>query len=63
MTLAHERLESQMCGFYFMGRLGHTFLLFFGPRDRSETLRNGPGMLLDKVSAQTVDSEPDSDRF
>ena len=42
-----------------MGRLGQTFLLFW-PRDRSETLQSGPGMLLDRFSSQTVDSGPNS---
>ena len=39
------------------------FFTFFWPRDRSETLRSGPGMLLDQFSGQTVDSGPDSGHF
>ena len=31
--------------------------------DLSQKLRNGPGMLLDQVSGQTVDSGPDSGHF
>ena len=31
--------------------------------DPSQRLRNGPGMLLDQVSGQAVDSGPNSDHF
>ena len=31
--------------------------------DPSQRLRNGPGMLLDQVSAQTIDSAPDLSKF
>ena len=50
-------------GLGFMGRLGQTFLFFWGPQAWSKTLRNGPGMLLDRFSGQTVDSGPDSGHF
>ena len=52
-----------------LGWLGHTFLLFspgtapWSGLDPSQRLRNGPGMLLDQVSAQTVDSRPISGHF
>ena len=39
------------------------FFTFFWPRDRSETLGSGPGMLLNRFSDQTVDSGPDSRHF
>ena len=44
------------------GGLGKLFN-FFWSRDRSETLRSGPGMLLERFSARTVDSGPDSGHF
>ena len=37
-------------------RLGQTFLLLLGHG-------NGPGMLLERFSSQTVDSGPESDNF
>ena len=46
--------------------LGHAFLAGTAPwsgLDPSQRLRNGPGMLLDQVSRQTVDSGPDSGHF
>ena len=39
------------------------FFTFLWLRDRSETLRNGPGMLLDRFSTQTVISGPESGHF
>ena len=52
-----------------LGRLGHTFFLFlpatalWSGLDPSQRFRNGPGMLLDQVSCQTVDSGTISDHF
>ncbi len=52
-----------------LGRLGHTFLLFspgtapWSGLEPSQRFRNGPDMLLDQVSSQTVDSGPDSGHF
>ena len=57
------------CEVDVLGRLEHTFLLFlpstapWSGLDPSQRLQNGPGMLLDQVSAKTVDSGPDSGHF
>ena len=59
MTMPFHEDPSLSMTMPFQARLFY----FFWPQDRSETLRSGPGMLLDPVSDQTVNSVPDSDHF
>ena len=51
--MASRSAQPRVCN--GLGRLGQTFFTFFWPQDRSETLRSGLGMLLDRFSVQTID--------